>query len=559
MRNISDLLISPFLFQGKGWGWVLLSMSFVFISCSGCNSSPTPNKDADITDHDSITEPVEESPDYDGDIFPDSDSDAVNDGDSELPDIDMHCPLPYQANYPYYREDGSIHFCRPCDTPDEYDPQCVKSLWKDLNKEVYDKYKNGEFEDNEWIKECYPWPCEWNQIPTTSEEMPHSVMECDIRINPYSWASSFRSSHKEAHMDRGQILFHVTNYRIGDVGQFTSLPPTSGYQGQRAVLYDIKTGKYQVITGIATLPAYMNDMSLMNVYSTFLSQEGKRISHNWIIHVVPYKNSFKYSVAYSGEESLSRLSESPYFTNKWTIMVVRDFGKDDAPSSLMYAKTDEWRWTTLAHGAPYGEGGELSISGDNALVYHVGTNATWLCDLLKSPQKITDCKKVGREGEIAGYPEFDRDNSNRVIYRSIKEGEAANKYVIMDISQEPWKIEKEFDIPKTETSSLVPILQQLRSNVLLYKERYVLDASGYQEDQKLCFYRLDTGKSYCSKLIGDRTEYNQGFASFEGKYLFWQPSYAQGYILRDMECYCEKAGVCPYEGMSEFPSIGVGN
>ena len=87
----------------------------------------------------------------------------------------------------------------------------------------------------------------------------------------------------------------------------------------------------------------------------------------------------------------------------------------------------------------------------------------------------------------------------------------------------------------------------------------MLNASGYQEDSKLCFYRLDSEKTFCSKLIGERDEYNQGYASFEGKYLFWQPAYAQGYILRDMECYCEKAGVCPYEGMSELPSIGVGN
>jgi hypothetical protein len=138
-------------------------------------------------------------------------------------------------------------------------------------------------------------------------------------------------------------------------------------------------------------------------------------------------------------------------------------------------------------------------------------------------------------------------------------GSSPNKYVILDISKDPWKIEKEFTIPMTETAGLALQLEQVRSNVLLYQEVYVMDASGYQEDGKLCFYRLDTEKTYCSKLIGDSTKYGHGHSSFEGKYLFWQPMNGWGYILRDMECYCEKEGVCPFEGMDGFPSVGAGN
>jgi len=91
------------------------------------------------------TQPEIDTAVNDSDIV-DSDSEKLDiDSDSEKPDVDMYCPLPMDAKYPYYRQDGTIHFCRPCDTPDEYDPQCVKSLWKDLNKEVYDKPNPFDF------------------------------------------------------------------------------------------------------------------------------------------------------------------------------------------------------------------------------------------------------------------------------------------------------------------------------------------------------------------------------------------------------------------------------
>ncbi|HOB72272.1 MAG TPA: hypothetical protein PKM18_10870, partial [bacterium] len=107
-----------------------------------CNSSD-PKKDADtaVADKDSVAFIDSDTQDEDKTFDTDSSNDTDADNDSEKPDVDMYCPLPMDAKYPYFREDGTIHFCRPCDTPDEYDPQCVKSLWKDLNKEVYDKYK----------------------------------------------------------------------------------------------------------------------------------------------------------------------------------------------------------------------------------------------------------------------------------------------------------------------------------------------------------------------------------------------------------------------------------
>jgi len=362
---------------------------------------------------------------------------------------------------------------------------------------------------------------------------------------------------KSGYMDNGKIVMKLENYRIGDVGQFTSLPPNAGYQGQREVLYDIKTGKYTVLKGSGVGYGYMNSKILADIESSYLDKDGRMIGHLLQILIEPYKESYRYSVAYHHENNDTVMDTHPYITDNWTVMSVSHWDGVDYPRSLLYAKTGEWKWTTLAYGVTGGKAIEITISGNNALFYHYGTNATWLCDLSKNPQKVEECKKVGSEGEVAGFPRFDRDNPNRVIYRSMREGGSNNRYVILDISQNPWKIEKEFDIPPTESPSSSIQLQQVRSNVMLYLEGYVLNASG--TDNKLCFYRMDTGKVYCSKLIEGSDNYDHFHASFEGKYLFWQVGYGQGYILRDMECYCEKFGVCPYEGMNGFPSIGVGN
>jgi len=338
-------------------------------------------------------------------------------------------------------------------------------------------------------------------------------------------------------MENGKIVFWLYNYRI-------STP--DGYNGQRAVMYDIATGKYTVLGKSLSL-FYMNNHIFINPYLS-VGEKGFKP----IVDMVPYKDSYKYSVLFTDEDTNVSLSASPYITDKWIIMNINhlddESGSVDAGSrSLVYAKTGEWKWTTLAYGNPDGKAGELSISGDKAMFYHYGTNASWVCDLSKNPKKITDCKRIGKDNEVAGFPKFDLDNPDRIIYRPIAEGIPYNHFVIMDISKEPWTLVKEFDIPATEKNFINLQLAQVKSNVMLYKESYQMEASGYQTDGKLCYYRIDKEKVYCSKPIEGQTSYGHNFTSFEGKYLFWQPAYKAGYILRDMDCYCKEEGVCPFE------------
>ena len=109
---------------------LIMFLLMVFWSCTSCNSGETktdidasPDKDSSLIDLDN-TQPEIDTAVNDSDIV-DSDSEKLDiDSDSEKPDVDMYCPLPMNAKYPYFREDGTIHFCRPCDTPDEYAVFC---------------------------------------------------------------------------------------------------------------------------------------------------------------------------------------------------------------------------------------------------------------------------------------------------------------------------------------------------------------------------------------------------------------------------------------------------
>ena len=523
----------------------ILIFTLFLISCNSKSQNHDSQDEQDLHDLDN-TQPDIDTSVSDPDISDDLSDETLAESD-ETPDVDMYCPFPMDAQYPYFRKDGTIHFCRPCDTPDEYDPQCVKSLWKDLNKEVYDSYKNGEFEDNEYIAECYPWPCEWNVVPRPPDLMPGHVHKCDLFLNPWTWANSFSGINRESNMEDGKVVFRLYNYRIGDKKKIEHFP---GYHGQRVVMYDIEKGKYTVIPGVPIYPQYMNGIIITDEISMYRKDDLTTGSHSWIISVEEYKGSFKYQVIYHDDDNMTLIDAAPYMTEKWTIIGVNHFDKGENPASdgnrsLMYAKTGEWKWTTLADGNPGGKAGELSIAGDKAIFYHYGTDASWICDLSKSPKSITtDCKRIGKENEVAGFPKFDRDNPNRIAYRPMADGVPRNRFVIMDISQDPWKMEKEFDIPPTEENYLKLQLTDFKSNIMLYREDIAIDG-GY--DGKLCYYRIDKGKVYCSKSIEGQTSYGHGWPAFEGKYLFWQPAYKAGYILRDMECYCKEESVCPFE------------
>jgi len=545
---------------------LFLTVMLLFVSCS-CNKSvkaETDDKDTvaimDADTHEGFTGDDELGEDHDE--VKDEDlhgpvSDEEKDEKEPVPDEDRPqtgCPYPKDAGFPYFRADGTIHFCRECDTPDEYDPQCVKSLWKDLNAEIYEMYKNEVFENNDWIQECHPYPCDWALKPRTKETEQIFLHECDLMINPRSWSHRFRAADRGGRMKDGKIIFWTYNYRIGDQKTYVS---DGSYDGRRAVLYDIETGKYTVL-GMSRDPIDMGDKyMIINPY--FVKD---RIGHAFLVAVEPYKSSYRYSVMYHNETNNVSLGHPPAITEKWTVLSVNypsEIGGDpnERTNALIYSKTGEWNWKVLVEGGYTQRSGEISVSGDKLIFYHIFSKTAWLCDLEQSPSKLQDCKQLEREGEYIGFPKFDRNDPGKIIYRSMAEDNAKynpqkknNLFVITDTTAEPWKVEKELEIPQTEGSYPDIMLAEKRGDTLLYLEAFVQKFDGdWLTDQKLCFYRMDKNKTYCSKPIdNDRGKlFNHWWSDWDGKYLFWQSTNDIGYKLRDMECYCEKEGVCPFE------------
>ncbi|HPY14378.1 MAG TPA: hypothetical protein PLI61_05690, partial [bacterium] len=157
-----------------------------------CNSSD-PKKDADtaVADKDSaIVTDIEGVDDLSDEALAESD---------ESPDVDtaVEClDLRYNENtlktgFPFKDKDGKPTFCRPgCDTPTETDPQCVRNIWEWDNWEKYQKYLAAEKEDTnqEWERECYPWPCE---LPDMKGSTGGSlVSKCDRRLSVNGYRST---------------------------------------------------------------------------------------------------------------------------------------------------------------------------------------------------------------------------------------------------------------------------------------------------------------------------------------------------------------------------------
>ncbi|HPA57485.1 MAG TPA: hypothetical protein PLT70_08655, partial [bacterium] len=94
----------------------LISAVFLMslLSCTSCNGNTT-ETDSDKSENPDIVNDQDSLSEEENDLISDSDSfDA--DSSEESPDIDnAEClPAHIDAGYPYYRNDGSIHFCRAC-------------------------------------------------------------------------------------------------------------------------------------------------------------------------------------------------------------------------------------------------------------------------------------------------------------------------------------------------------------------------------------------------------------------------------------------------------------
>jgi len=465
-----------------------------------------------------------------------SDRDAVPDTSSDpdlLPDTDTYdpdCPPLIEAQFPYYREDGTIHFCRKCDSPTVKDPQCVQNLWKEANLKLATDHPEAD---------CYPYPCEMSnlyprtkeQLYTENPEMPNYVPmhECDL-VLPNDWWDPDSS--------RGQIKhWNLSDGKVGFVMYKVSLDLREYLTKRKYFIYDTVTKKYT-----AQSPGDYG----------FSYYQGNALVYFYDCRSLNLANMYNYIGYFTGDGTYRVVFNKPIYSilytpalnEKWAFANI-NFVRNGT-STMYYAKVGEWKWTALGKGVAY----HPDLYGD-LLGFHTDAIKGYVCNLSTQPKSLADCAEVNRGNEEVRNIQFDRTHPG-VFYYSSDFNRAITK-VEMKGGRETWAYEDVItdfsDATKGVAYSLV--VQQVKDNIVLYLE--IEDFYGIEGGGLACFYRMDTKKRYCMKKMendkqfGEWVDFPYDFSEFEGKWFLYQQHASSPLILRDMDCYCEKESVCPFE------------
>ena len=517
---------------------LVVLLVFLIFSCSssksGNNADALPDADADtqdseIADDDSdsqeaeITDDSDESPDQDTDH--DSDS-GKNDADSD------ECqPSLSEAPFPYYDANGKITFCRPgCDTPTEKDPQCVRNLWNEQNEKLCHEYPEYACCGTPCVLEnLKPWTKERlaEEYPTIAEVVP--MHKCDLAINQVNWNN-----------DGTNGFVKSWNMSDGKIGFYFAPNPTLSVKDwavkTKYVTYDIATQKYSLV-----IPARGQEQAYHKGKRLALISDKRNLDlNNSNIFLAYIGDDGKVEIVY--DKKVKSISYEPALNEKWAFVNLVEAGNE----RMMYAKVGEWKWTSLGDGL----GLIPSIVGDRLALYQDDFKG-YICDLNKYPKNLDECYNVNN-GEKVRYVTLDKEDSNRAAY-SANQG----KIVLMEYKNGNLSYSDLITSYSDEIVGKVNILgfiiNMFRGNMLLYEEAFQTGEQGVVPANKLCYYNLNSKKSYCMKKMDDDSEYNgvpiypYGDAEFEGNWLLYQKLSSTSLILRDMECYCSETGICPFE------------
>ncbi len=457
----------------------------------------------------------ESSPDEEKDEHPDADRDTY----------DPDCPPLLEAQFPFYREDGTIHFCRKCDTPTEKDPQCVQNLWRELNQKLAHDHPDVS---------CYPYPCEMPSITSmTKEEVEavyttYSMHECDLMLNEYGWVNDSTGGQiKHWNLSGGKIGFLMDDRMEVDITKYAI--------ADQFFLYDTSSTKYSVISPSEKGFVYQNGKALLY----FRDSRSFELGFPYI-YVGYFGTDGTYRVVF--DKPIYSILYTPALNEKWAFANI-NFVKNGT-STMYYAKVGEWKWTALGQGVAY----YPDVKGDMLGFYDSGEGG-YICDLSQKPTSVESCRKVNREGEPARDIVFDKERDGIAAYTNL------STVFLVRYDKDPMERTELFsDYTGKAEHFLGFIVNMLRGDVLSYTEVYFYGGDTY--GGRACFYRLDTKKRYCMNKMEDDKQYSDGTvvypygdAEFEGKWFLYQKQNNSPLILRDMDCYCAKEGVCPFEGL----------
>jgi len=514
---------------------VFILFLFIIVACNSSKPAQDtdlvqPDGDAVLQDSDiAMPEPETVVPDDADDTGPiENESDIVDDMLTDDTD-NIDCPPLIEAKFPYYREDGSIHFCRGCDTPTAKDPQCAQNLWKEANLKLTTDHPEAD---------CYPYPCEMGNLkPMTKEEVETqyekmiAMHECDLMLNEYGWANDDT---------RGQIKhWNLSEGKVGFVMYKVDIDITQYITKRKFFLYDTASQKYTAISPGDYGFTYQKNNAIVYL------RDSRSLDHATThMYVGYFSTDGTYRVVF--DKPIYSILYSPALNEKWAFANI-NFAKNGV-STMYYAKVGEWKWTALGTGVAY----YPDLYGD-LLAFDDGVKKGYVCDLNEVPKSLSDCTLVNRGEEQVLNLQFDRDHPG-IFYYSRDFNQAITR-VDMTEGAEKWVYEDVItdfsDATKGVAYSLV--VQQVKNNTILYLE--IEDFNGTEGGGLACFYRIDTKNRYCMKKMENDPQYGEwvdfpyGHSEFEDHWYLYQKHTNSPLILRDMACYCEKEGVCPFEGM----------
>ena len=521
---------------------LLVLLILGFLSCSSSHSSTDSDTihDSDIDSQDSETAD-DDSDSQDSDFIDDSDDDddsETDDSDSDTDeplDVDYQgaedCPKLSEAKFPYYNDDKSIHFCRKCDTPTVKDPQCMENLWKEAAAKLYAVSPESECKDG--------YPCEMTGLKPASKaewdeefskyQLPYEPHECDVILSARSvsnhdvWSTdSTAGSFKHFDVSEGKIGIKLEN-RESKIGSYATI--------SKVMIYDPSEKKYKAVAPMtADMLAYHKGCFLFMGTDFRSGKSGKYLFYAC--------EDGSRKVVYPGK--INWLSYTPALSEKWAIANIQE--EDGGPKYTMYAKVGEWNWTKLMEGLSYGP----QIVNDKSVFYDDYFKA-YYCDLSKNPQSTADCILVNEtETEEIRTPVINEDDETEIIYESYFSEKMSMKRLKIgsngkkEYSQVLDKHESTDDVWKGGGFGIKKVAQDF----IFYNESlYGSD----DIDGNACFYNRKSKKTTCMKKVEGMEKYYFGFDEWEGKWLLYQFRAVALQAVRDLDCYCEKEGVCPFE------------
>jgi len=487
-----------------------LALILLIVFIVSCNTNGSKHDEDTVTDKDLI-------PDTDiQDITPDEKADPdMIDIDNENSDEDIKVPcldLKVQANviktgFPFKDKNEKPTFCRPgCDTPTETDPQCVRNIWEWDNWEKYQKYLAAEKEDpnQEWERECYPWPCE---LPDMKGSTGGSlVSKCDRRLSVKGYTSTM-----------GAVWTHGMS--DGVAGMYMT--------GSSAIEYDPKKDVF-VKTGKANgMLSFNKNRSVVSVFES--SAPDNPNYKSFVVSILKKDGKYNYELIYDNEGHNAFMSNPSIVGDKWVLIQIRA-GKESNVTDVKYAKVGVWEWHNLGLGKVY----EGNIVGDKLTFLTPDETADrqiYYCDLSKYPESYKECTKATRKDGTGKYekghsPRIDEDNENRLIYY-LYEDEGPPTLIEVNYANKDNPEYKEIEVDRY----MQP--HKVKGNLMLSTAN---NGAGLMS----CWYRFDKQKTYCP-VSNEMME----FGTFDGKWHLWRNSI--DVRIRDWECYCKEEGVCPFE------------